>query len=283
MNTKYSYSTGKSLLLLLSVYVPMMAVFAFTDLDISLHLIRENSFWGGSAEILSEVPTDTIMMLSLATLFVTRKRERKGVSDFLFSVLYIAGTVEYAFFISFFSIKYISTKASLIIGGATCIPLSLLSFSIMKKLSDGRKEEFRRASAIVVLTVLCEEIVVNVLKIVVSRPRMRDMSAPYADFVVWYKTFQSLAGGDSFPSGHTAKAAGVFLLLLIPDIYPGLRKKRYLFAAAGVIWTLYIGIGRIIHSAHFASDVASGAFFMILSFIVVRHIVDSFYLRKENR
>lgn len=274
MNKKYSYSTKKTLILLLVLYTILMTIFSFTDLSISLSLVDMESFWGKSAEILSEIPLDIMMMLSFSALFVTRDREKKGILHLLFEAVCIIGTVEYAFFISFFSIRYISMKLSLIIGGVTCLPLALLSVYIMNRITKGREKEFRRASAIVVLSVLCEEAVVNLLKVVVSRPRMRDITAPYTDYIPWYRAFSSSLKGDSFPSGHTAKAAGVFFLVLLADIYESLRKKKYVFITLGVIWTLSIAAGRIIRAAHFASDVTSGAFFMLFLFILIRHIYD---------
>ena len=273
MNTKYNYSTRKSLITLLALYAVLMAVFAFTDLQISLSLVNMDSLWGRSAEILSEIPIDIMMMLSFAALFVTRK-EKKGILHFLFTTICLIGTVEYAFFISFFSLKYISTKLSLILGGVTCIPLSILSILLMKKITGGREEEWRRAAAIIVLSVLGEEVIVNVLKIVVSRTRMRDLTASCAEFTPWYTPFSSALGGDSFPSGHTAKAAGAFLLILLCDVYEKLKGKKYIFVTAGIVWTLFIALGRIIRAAHFASDVTSGAFFMLFSFILVRDIYD---------
>ena len=274
MNARYNYSTKKALIVLIAVYAVLMAVFAFTDLSISLSIVNMESLWGRSAEILSEIPVDIMMMLSFAVLFVTRKRGRKGILHFLFTAICIIGMMEYAFFISFFSLKYISTKLSLILGGVTCIPLSILSILLVKKITEGREEKWKRAAAIVVLSVLCEEVIVNVLKIVVSRPRMRDLTDPLSQFVPWYRPFSSALGGDSFPSGHTAKAAGVFLLVLLCDVYENLREKKYIFVAAGIVWTLFIALGRIIRAAHFASDVTSGAFFMLLSFILVRSFYD---------
>ncbi len=273
MKTKHSYSTKKSLIILLSIYALLMTLFAFKDLSISLSIVNMASLWGRSAEILSEIPVDIMMMLSFAALFVTRKKNKKGILHFLFSAVCIIGTVEYAFFISFFSIKYISTKLSLILGGVTSIPLCLFSMYLMKKLTQDREEEYRRAAAIVVLSVLSEEVIVNVLKVVVSRPRMRDLT-DLSRFVPWYRPFSSTLGGDSFPSGHTAKAAGVFLLVLLPDIYENLKQRKYVFITLGSIWTVFIAAGRIIRAAHFASDVTSGAFFMLLSFILVRDIYD---------
>ena len=282
MNDRYNYSTKKSLFALLSLYAVLMVIFAFTDLPVSLSLVNMTSLWGRSAEILSEIPVDILSMLSFASLFVTRDREKKGILHFLFGVICIIGSVEYAFFISFFSIKYISTKLSLVLGGVTCIPFTLLSMHMMKRISAGKEEEFRRAAAIVVLTLLCEEVIVNVLKVVVSRPRMRDLTDSLSEFVPWYRPFSSSLGGDSFPSGHTAKAAGVFLLVLLADIHENLKERKYIFIALGIIWTVFIALGRIIRAAHFASDVTSGAFFMLLSFILVRHIYDRAGEKKDK-
>ena len=126
----------------------------------------------------------------------------------------------------------------------------------------------RRQGAVLLVALLLEFIFCNgILKPVVARLRPYDVR-DIADLLV------PELHDFSFPSGHTAKAAGVFLLVLLCDVYENLRGKKYIFVTAGIVWTLFIAIGRIIRAAHFASDVTSGAFFMLVSFILVRSFYD---------
>ena len=73
----------------------------------------------------------------------------------------------------------------------------------------------------------------------------------------------------SFPSGHTAAACGVWLLLLLPEFFPRLQKRR---TACGIASTLYVclaGFSRIVVGKHFLSDVAAGMLLMLLGFALL--------------
>ena len=111
---------------------------------------------------------------------------------------------------------------------------------------------------------------------------MRDLAAPYTDFMPWFKPHSSALGGDSFPSGHTSKAAGACLYVMLCDVFEKLKGKRVYFLAAGLLWTVLIGVGRIVLAAHFASDVTAGAFFMLLAFLIARALTDSVLLKKKG-
>ena len=112
---------------------------------------------------------------------------------------------------------------------------------------------------------------------------MRDLTAPYDGFMPWYLPGSSALGGDSFPSGHTSRAAGSFFLVLLCRIDERLKNKRWLFVLIGVVWTALIGTGRIVLAAHFASDVAAGAFLMLFAFALTTVIVDRIYRYRTEK
>jgi membrane-associated phospholipid phosphatase len=277
-----SYSTKKCLLALGGVFAVLMAVFAFFDLDISLALVNMESSFGKFAEWASEIPLDFLVMMSFAVLFMGLLQKKKNFWRILGAVICLIGTLEYGFFIFFFSVKYASTKLALILGGTLGTLMAVAALFAAKKLLALHRDEVMRAALIVVVTVLLQELFVNGLKSVWDRPRMRDLAAPYTDFMPWFKPHSSVLGGDSFPSGHTSKAAGACLYVLLCDVFEKLKGKRVYFLAAGLLWTVLIGVGRIVLAAHFASDVTAGAFFMLLAFLLARALTDSVLLKKKG-
>lgn len=277
-----SNSNKKYLLVLICSFAILMSVFAFFDLDISLALLNMDSSYGKFAEISSEIPLDLITMISFAILFVGRSK-KKTLWSILGSVICFIGVFEYGFFIFFFSIKYVSTKLALILGGVLGTVIGIGALFMAKKLLSLHREELIRVALIVVVSVLLQELFVNVFKIIWDRPRMRDLVAPYSDYCPWYKLHASKVGGDSFPSGHTAKAAGAFLYMLLCDVFESFKGKRIYFFVGGLLWTIVIGVGRIVLGAHFASDVTAGAFFMLLAIIIARVFIDTILIKKNWR
>jgi membrane-associated phospholipid phosphatase len=88
----------------------------------------------------------------------------------------------------------------------------------------------------------------DLLKLLIARIRPHDFSF---DGSVW-ATFQQFpgSGGQSFPSGHTATAAGLAAGLIW--LYP---QGRLLFS----LLTVLVGCQRIVSGAHYPSDVLVGA------------------------
>lgn len=93
----------------------------------------------------------------------------------------------------------------------------------------------------------------NVFKLLVSRDRPRVVELADARFWDTFTGFLPLtsagSNGQSFPSAHTATAAG--LAVALAYFYP---RGRWLFAAL----TFGVGFQRIFVGAHFPSDVAIG-------------------------
>ena len=277
-----TYSTKKCLLVLVCTFAVLMSVFAVFDLDISLSLVNMESHFGKFAEWSSEIPLDFLAMMSFAVLFAGRSK-KKTVWSILGAIICFIGTFEYGFFIFFFSVKYASVKLAIILGATLGLALGIGALIVAKKLLSLHREELIRVALIIVVAVLLQEVVVNVLKSVWNRPRMRDLTAPYTDFCAWYKPRTSALGGDSFPSGHTSKAAGAFFYVLLCDVFDKLKGKQACFIVVGLLWTALIGIGRIVLGAHFASDVTAGAFFMLLAFLIARVLVDLILSKKNWR
>ncbi|MEG2036583.1 MAG: phosphatase PAP2 family protein [Ruthenibacterium sp.] len=118
---------------------------------------------------------------------------------------------------------------------------------------------------------LANNVIINVLKLIWNRTRFDDMLAAgsFADFTAWMHPFGN--GGTSFPSGHTAAACGIFVLVLLCDVLPAWNRHRT--AVWGVCWA-YIGsmaFNRIVIGRHFLSDTLMAAFTIALLFLLMTH------------
>ena len=104
---------------------------------------------------------------------------------------------------------------------------------------------------------------IDPIKGVVERTRFYEMLDPtkYNDpaftmFTPWYMRGR---GGDSFPSGHTASGAALFLSLTLCDALEAFKNKERLFFVLAWGYTWVLGFTRMIMGRHFLSDVAVGA------------------------
>lgn len=274
-------ASARKWILPLLLFAVLMTVFAFADLGISISLVDMDSSFGKLAERSGEIPFDIVTMFAYAVLLVTRAK-KKTVWTVLAMILFFVGTFEYAFFILFYFFKYPGYSWAVWAGAIGAIPFGILAILLAKKLTRTHRDAFVRAAVIVVVGVILQEALVNVVKIIWARPRMRDLSAPYAEFVPWYLPRVSALGGDSFPSGHTARAAGSFFWVLLCGVYENLRSKRWAFLLFATVWTVFVGIGRIVLAAHFASDITAGAFLMLLSFTLACMITDAVYSKRAE-
>lgn len=114
-------------------------------------------------------------------------------------------------------------------------------------------------------------LVLQGMKLVWNRTRFDDMlaSGNFDQFTPWYHPFGN--GGSSFPSAHTAAAAGVLLLLLAADIFPMIRRHVGFW---GVVCTLYIGCMaacRVVIGRHFLSDTVVASLIVWGLFAAVQH------------
>ena len=114
---------------------------------------------------------------------------------------------------------------------------------------------------------LLDNVAVNALKLLWNRTRFDDMLAlgDFSAFTHWLRPLGN--GGSSFPSGHTAAACSIFVLVLLCDVFPGWHKRRAL--VWGACWA-YVGgmvLSRLVMGRHYLSDTLAAAFLMTALFL----------------
>ncbi len=104
---------------------------------------------------------------------------------------------------------------------------------------------------------------IDPIKNAVERTRFYEMVDPtvYNDpqftmFTPWYMHGN---GGSSFPSGHTASGAALFLSLTLCDTLDTFKNKERVFFLLSWVYTWVLGFSRMMMGRHFLSDIAMGA------------------------
>lgn len=142
-----------------------------------------------------------------------------------------------------------------------------------------------RVGVALFLVVLAEILVVHALKLVWERPRPRFVVAhEETAFQPWFAVGNESAvallasgvGRDelmSFPSGHTAGAATLMLLVVMARLRPSLLRHRTALFGAGASWALLVAASRIIVGAHFLSDTMVGLSITLVMVLVADRVV----------
>ena len=108
--------------------------------------------------------------------------------------------------------------------------------------------------------------IVYLAKFIWARPRFDDMI--FLDslefFRPWYLPFGP--GGSSFPSGHTANAAGILGLLLLCDLFPAWNRQKPLVQVVCWGYIAAMAGARILIGRHFLSDTLAASAIMGMLF-----------------
>lgn len=122
--------------------------------------------------------------------------------------------------------------------------------------------------------------VIFALKMVFGRDRYEDIitGGEYL-FAEWFRPV-FFSSGSSFPSGHTAAAMGIVVLLLLPFIFrpfKNLKLPLFVFCYAYAFLTAF---SRLIMGRHFISDTAAAILIMTIIFIILTPKFEKLY-KKE--
>jgi membrane-associated phospholipid phosphatase len=273
-------SNMKKLLIFTLIMVIILGILAIGDLDytFSQNIINTNSLFGEFFNILGEVPANLAMLIGATILFGSRKKNGtlstviKSIVAipfmFLVSELTVINSVRYIYEFSETGFPRwalaISAFGGLLLFGAAVYSLF--------KFKPEQFMKWRKQGLILLILVIMEILVVNVLKIIWARPRMRSITS-IEQFKHWYEINGPMNSKEfkSFPSGHTANA---FVMLAYTLFIPKDRKVLMRnFTIFAIFWGVSTAFSRVILGAHFLSDVFVGGYITILLFYVLSSIV----------
>lgn len=257
-----------------------MGIASFYDFQISSMLYNSNNLFGRFFAIYGQLPAILLISLCGSLLIACYQNEHiksdlwKGSSLLVISFLILV--------INQLEFSNLSVFICLIISGLLIFMVYLLT---IKYIHANRATILKTVKWILLVLVL-ELVIVEILKGIWERPRMRFIPTHDVTFAPWWQIGGDIKEGmlamkvnadefKSFPSGHTAHAATIFVLPYLSLLFPIFKGKEKMLSIVALIFALFVGCSRIVMGAHFLSDITIGMSVTLL-IIILSH---RFYLR----
>lgn len=268
-NLKKSF-TMKLLLGVIILWVILAIIFGFTDLQISILVVDENSAWGIFGREYGEAPGYGLIAIALSALIGSYNDNLKKQKISAYVIIAIGAIL--------IVLGFVFNEQVLVIDGAA---VSIFVFIFLIITFNKNWKNYRKISAIIViLAILNPLLFVQITKILVGRIRFSALVAPtYTGYTPWFLPPGPLSGGNSFPSGHTSLSF-MFLPLIILVKDRKLKDPiRILITFLVLSWAIFVGLSRVITGSHFASDVLFSA--MVASVITIL-LYRKYYIKKTE-
>lgn len=280
--------TKKNGIILGSFLLACLVIGSVFDYQISSLLFNPHSYFGMLFASYGQLPA--MLCFSVSGLLLIRIKKPTLISRLLCITGFVLLTSFAVLGITLDPMLYIPNMP-LGISALIAICIVILTDGLIWKYSASADRKQIKIFILVLLgTILTEIILINIIKIPWSRPRMRMIAIqPQAAFQPWW-----VIGSDmkdhlltlgvaaeefkSFPSGHSGNAACAMLLCVLPLITQQCKGKETMLFMIGVLFMLIVAFSRIIMGAHFLSDVTVG---MSITFIIENILV--YVLVKRNK
>lgn len=163
-----------------------------------------------------------------------------------------------------------------IIGGLA----AALMFIAVRRLKKPIIRKIQAMCAFAFAYMACETAAVVIVKKIFGRDRYEDIikGGEYV-FAHWFKPV-FFSDGSSFPSGHTAAAMGIMVILLLPFLFKTFQNQKLpLF----IFCYFYVGLmafSRLIMGKHFLSDTGAAILIMTVLFMALTPAFEKIYKRE---
>ena len=256
---------AKLFLCIIVLWIILALIFGFTDLEISIAVVDENSNWGNFGADYGEPPGYALLAIALATFLggFFKKLQYQKIPAYV-SVL-----------VGILFIIFSNDNTDIMTGLGLIIPIIIYVIITWKK----DWSAYRTLSGVIsLLGIILPLLFVQLIKVFWGRVRFRDLSLPgLIEYTPWFIP-QGINGNQSFPSGHTAMAWMLLPLLIL------LRKKQWKspIRIVGTIviigWGIFVGLSRIAIGAHYASDVL---FSTGIAMVITLLLYNKYYLKQD--
>ena len=269
------------------IFIIFMAILAIGEIDYSVSnkIVKPDSAWAEFFNLFGEMPSFIAAFAGTIILFGARNREIKW-KNILGTVGAIPLLLLTSFQLIYMPVRYIyehSENSIPVIWWVTIGIISLILFSgamlLIKKIDKEKFKKLRKIGLVLLLVVISEMILVNVLKIVWARPRMRSIDS-IEQFKYWYQ-INGLSNDNelkSFPSGHTAN--GFVVIAYVMFFNTAIKLKKNLYLTFAVVWGVLVALSRVVRGDHFLSDVLMSCLLTFLLFLLIQKLV--FKKAKKN-
>ncbi|MFW9772717.1 MAG: phosphatase PAP2 family protein [Candidatus Thorarchaeota archaeon] len=260
---------AKLILAIIIVWSVLAVIFGFTDLEISIVAVDENSSWGIFGRDYGEVPGYGLIAIALSTLIGSYNDNIRKQKTPAYVIMAIG-------FVIFILGIYFESQDLLLDGGVIFISLLLFVFLTYEK----DWSLYRKIALIITLLAAINPLIfVQITKVLCGRVRFRDLAPGFTNYTPWFLPPGPISGGSSFPSGHTSMSF-MFIptLILVKDLK--LKNPiKVMLALLIVGWAIFVGLSRIVIGAHYASDVLfSGGVAVLFTVLLYRRI----YIKRKK-
>ncbi|MDX1357542.1 MAG: phosphatase PAP2 family protein [Clostridia bacterium] len=262
----------------LIVFAVLMTVLAFGEIDynFSNSIVNPDSGWAEFFNLFGEQPAFIALYAGILILYGARKRESKNILKTIVTVPFMLLA---SFQIVYMPVRYVyeHTDESIpvwwwIVIAVISVMLCLFGLFLANRIKPERFRKARKFGIILIILVAAEILVVNILKILWARPRMRSMDS-IDQFKYWYQINGPSNDNElkSFPSGHTANGFVSIAFILFFNTVSKLKKNLYL--AFAVVWGALVALSRVVRGDHFLSDVLMSCLLTFLLFLLIQKLV----------
>jgi membrane-associated phospholipid phosphatase len=254
---------------LVLIWAILAAYFAFTDLQISISVVNQNSVWAKFLQNFGEVPG--LLVLYVSTMiylsFYTSSSLIRKYSLLFFLLLAATYLLSHMIAVIYhgFTDNYSFIQRYKIILVLFLLACNFLLRVILKNFSVSQKTKLFAKSSIL-LGLYGYLFIVQPIKHLWGRVRFRDLDALHTNFTPWFFP-NGINGNQSFPSGHAAMAWMILPLLLL--VVNKSRNVKISVLILITFWGLAVSLSRVVIGAHYASDVLWGSIIIIVVFLVI--------------
>ena len=263
-----------------AVFAVVMAVLTFLDLPIAKSVYHYSDLYGNIFQIAGIIPTCVAGTFFAVSNLCTRKIARKQIASAVLSVISI---VVFAGF-TLLSISHLDRS---LLAPMAVFSVVWILVSVWANRSICRRAnlfELRKVMLVALFATLAAVMGQTVVKFAFNRPRFRTLTDPDAQFTYWF-VHHPFAWDSSFPSGHAAQSALMFLLLYLKRFIPKLRTGKWDIVLGGiaVFVTGSTMLSRMFLGAHYATDVWAGCFLTLAAISLANRCVDNSYMLPRYR
>lgn len=262
----------------------LLGIGSLYDYSISQALFNPESTFGVFFASYGQLPA--MLGIGIGGVLLLRTAGSKKLLGKILSYIFgVLLTVFAIFGVAMDPTLYMKNMSMAVSAVIAIVLVAIVDLIILKLVKDTSDSKLNKAIIVILVTVFAEIILINMVKVPWSRPRMRMLAVESeAVFQPWWQIGCELKEHlisigvaaeefKSFPSGHAGNAACLMLLGILPSLCPKFEGKENLFFYIGLAFTVIVAISRIIMGAHFLSDVVMGTLVTFVIEIIMVHLV----------
>ena len=275
INKKYK----KGYIVVFLICAVLMAVGAKYDWMITDTLYNPKNIFGVIFEAFSWLPIYAYLPVWGATMMI---RNKNNMSTFLIGTGLLIATNSMFIYSALSSMadRGFVHRANPYLSGMIGGIIAAVMFLLMRNLKRETVRKIQAVCSFAFVYMFSYLGSIFVLKVIFGRDRYEDIITGGAyKFADWFKPV-FFSDGSSFPSGHTAAAMGIIILLILPFVFEFFRGKQLPLFIGCYVYVALTAFSRLIMGRHFLSDTAMAVIVMTIVFIVLTPFFERIY-RKE--